>query len=64
VKNGSGKVYYIFYTSLALDKNYCFYITDWSGCQQEYSFSFGIPENGEDDEDVNDNNSDIDFSVY
>ena len=65
-KNGSGQaikkekskitkdINYIFYRSLALDKNYHFYLTDSSGSQQEYSFTFGTPEGGEDDEDVHD----------
>ena len=64
IKNGSGQVVkegkitkdinYIFFTSLALDKNYRFYITESSGSQKEYTFNFGTPTSGEDDEDVHD----------
>ena len=42
---------YIFYSSLKLNKNYKFYIDS-----SQYSFNFGTPESGEDDEDVHDNN--------
>ena len=40
---------YIFYSSLKLNKNYRFYIDS-----KEYTFTFGTPESGEDDEDVHD----------
>ena len=40
---------YIFYSSLKLNKNYRFYIDS-----SEYTFIFGTPESGEDDEDVHD----------
>ena len=62
IKNGNGEVVkegqitkdinYIFFASLALDKNYKFYITDTSGKQTQLTFTFGTPTSGEDDEDV------------
>ena len=64
IKNGNNEVVkegeitkdinYIFYSSLQLDENYHFYITDSTGTQTEYTFSFGTPESGDDDEDVHD----------
>ena len=45
---------YIFYSSLKLNQNYKFYICDSSGSETQYTFVFGIPESGEDDEDVHD----------
>jgi hypothetical protein len=44
---------YIFYSSLKVNKNYRFYIDD-NGSQTELTFTFGTPEEGEDDEDVHD----------
>ena len=65
IKNGNGEVVkeaqitkninYIFFSSLALDKNYKFYITDTSGKQTQLTFTFGTPTSGEDDEDVHAN---------
>ena len=65
IKNGNGEVVkeaqiskninYIFFASLALDKNYKFYITDTSGKQTQLTFTFGTPTSGEDDEDVHAN---------
>jgi len=46
---------YIFYSSLNVNENYRFYIDD-NGSQTELSFTFGKPEEGEDDEDVHDDN--------
>ena len=46
---------YIFYSSLNVNENYRFYIDD-NGSQTELSFTFGKPEEGDDDEDVHDDN--------
>ena len=62
IRNGSNEVVkegeitkdinYIFYSSLDLNKNYKFYICDSSGRETAYTFVFGTPTSGEDDEDV------------
>ena len=62
IKNGNNEVVkeaqitkdinYIFFSSLALDKNYKFYVTDTSGSTTQLTFTFGNPTSGEDDEDV------------
>jgi hypothetical protein len=41
---------YIFYSSLNLDKNYHFYIGG-----SEYTFTYGQPTSGDDDQDPHDN---------
>ena len=48
---------YIFYSSMQLNKNYRFNVDDSSGSETEYTFTFGTPESGEDDEDVHDDNN-------
>ena len=57
VKKGAitKNINYIFYSSLKVNRNYRFYIDD-NGSQTELTFSFGTPEEGEDDEDVHDDN--------
>ena len=64
IKNENGEVVkegkitkninYIFYTSLVLNEDYSFYITDSDGNVEEYTFTFGLPPAGEDDEDTHD----------
>ena len=60
VKNESGKVVregritkdinYMFYSSPNLNKNYKFYLVEDNGSETQYTFSFGNPANGTDDE--------------
>ena len=60
IKNESGQVVregritkdinYMFYTSPNLNKNYKFYLVDDNGSETQYTFSFGNPTSGTDDE--------------
>ena len=60
VKNENGEVVregritkdinYMFYSSPNLNKNYKFYLVDDNGSETQYTFSFGNPTSGTDDE--------------